>query len=425
MQSEEAIEKAEKAIKKILKHADEAEIFYSSSSERRIKIRSGKIELYNESLDSGFGIRVIKKKKLGFYFSNSLDEKSMSKVIKIAENGEKDENFSLPEKQNYRFKSIKQKFLSEAELGELCKAMVNACYEKKAMPASGDISTSREYFFIINSNGIFAEDRACFNSCYLSAIVKGAKETSTGFYLSVARELPDAESVGSTAGELANASLKTEKINARKIRRVILKPLAVTELFEHALIPSFSADNVQRKRSLLADKLNEIFFSKSLSIFDDATNSKALMSFNFDGEGVKAKKKVIIEKGVVKNFLYDTYTARKENKESSGNGIRHGYNSMPKIWASNFIIECDEKIDSYENALIVNSLIGAHTANFVSGDFSCEVRNAFFNGKAIKKAMLYGNIFSCLQELKAGDDYEQFSSVLSPSLEFEKIIVSV
>jgi len=403
--------------------ADEGEICYSREESFGIKTKKNGIELFDSGISEGYGIRVIKDKKQGFFFSNKLSKEAIERAVKIAKASEKDKHVSLPVKQSYGNLKFKCHRLSAEEAEKLAFDMLKACKEEKAIPTSGDVSFTETKFIIKNTNGIEGEEESCYSSAYLSAIARNGGEPSTGFYLDISREKkPSCEEVGRTAGKLAVSSLKAEKIKEFK-GKVILRPIAVAELFENVLIPSFSAENVQRKRSMLAGKIGERIFDKSLNIIDDASLKHGLMSFSFDGEGVRAQKKKVVEKGVLKSFLYDTYTANKENKKSTGNALRGSYHAMPKIGASNFLLS-GNKLESEEDALVINSLIGAHTANSVSGDFSCETRNAFLNGKPVKKAMIYGNIFSCMKEINFGDDYKQFSSVISPSIELGDVSVA-
>jgi len=403
--------------------ADEGEICYSREESFGLKTKKTGIELFDSGVSQGYGIRVIKDKKQGFFFSNKLSKEAVERAVKIAKVSEKDRHLSLPARQSYANLEFKCRRLSVEEAEKLAFDMLKACKEEKAVPTSGDVNFTETKFIIKNTNGVEGEEERCYSSAYLSAIARNGGEPSTGFYLDISREKkPSCEEVGRVAGKLAVSSLKAEKIKEFK-GKVILRPIAVAELFENVLIPSFSADNVQRKRSMLSGKVGKRIFDKSLNIADDASLRHGLMSFSFDGEGVKAQKKKIVDKGVLKSFLYDTYTANKENKKSTGNAMRGSYHTMPRIGASNFLLS-GNKLESEEDALLIHSLIGAHTANSVSGDFSCETRNAFLNGKPVKKAMVYGNIFSCLKEVRFGRDYKQFSSVAAPSIELGNMSVA-
>ncbi|HEQ78269.1 MAG TPA: TldD/PmbA family protein, partial [Euryarchaeota archaeon] len=147
------------------------------------------------------------------------------------------------------------------------------------------------------------------------------------------------------------------------------------------------------------------------------------LSSRMDDEGKATEKKVLVDKGVLKEFLYDCYTAKKEGRESNGSASRGSYSSLPKVGASNFILSCKES-STIDAELVINGLIGAHTSNSITGDFSVEVSNAYLKDKPVKKAIISGNVFELIKNISAfGKDKKQFSKVVSPSIEFENIRV--
>ena len=133
----------------------------------------------------------------------------------------------------------------------------------------------------------------------------------------------------------------------------------------------------------------------------------------------------MVEKGVVRGFLFDTFYGRKMNTKSTGNAFRGSFSSLPRIEPSNFVIKSRTySMSSEDDVLVVYGLIGTHTSNPISGDFSVETRNAFYKGKPIKKAIISGNIFELLRKnVGFGKDYKQYSNILSPSMEFEDVTV--
>ena len=188
-------------------------------------------------------------------------------------------------------------------------------------------------------------------------------------------------------------------------------------------INGFSADNVQRGRSMLADKLGENMLSSSLSVFDDGTYEKGMNSSRCDGEGTPTQRTCLVDHGIINSFIYDLYTASKGNSASTGNAGR-SYASTPSISTSNIIIDFEDyvKLDTVKNGIWVTDVLGAHTANPISGDFSVEVNNAFIieNGELVapvKKGMLSGNIFEVLSDVEAlSNSVKQKGSVILPRL---------
>ena len=414
----------EKALKILEKTANEAEIFYSRDKDTEINIKNGKIDSYIENISEGYGIRVIVDKKLGFCYSTKLERDIIEKAIKIAKISKKDESLSLPSNQEYHSKSLFDKRIvniREDEINKFTEDLIQPCTEQKVILSFGVLSFGTTYVEIWNTNGIQCKDQGTEISCYVSTVAKEDMDISTGFEYGASTKLDlDFYNIGYCAAKLAKNSLKARKIDVLTTN-LILKPIAIAELLEYTLIPSLSADNIQKNRSLLSNKIGNRLFSE-IDIIDDGTLEGALYTSKFDGEGVARQRTKLVEKGVLCGYLYDTYTANKENKKSTGNASR-SYSSLPTISPSNFIVSGKGKLS--EEGLVVHGLIGAHTSNFVTGDFSVETRNAFLNGKPVKKAIISGNIYELLKKVVGfGKDYKQVSNVIAPSIEFEEIRVA-
>lgn len=136
-----------------------------------------------------------------------------------------------------------------------------------------------------------------------------------------------------------------------------------------------------------------------------------------------------MKNGELSSFLYDCYAAGKEKKESTGNAVRASFTSTPSIGTRNLIIEHPvfDIIDETKDGVIVNTVIGAHTANPISGDFSVEARNSFLikNGEIsspIKSMMISGNIFDVLKNIDGmGKDTRKVGNVITPTVRVSKM----
>jgi PmbA protein len=209
-----------------------------------------------------------------------------------------------------------------------------------------------------------------------------------------------------------------------------LKPLALTELLEYTLVPSLSGDNVQKGRSSLKDRVGELIASEDLHLLDDGLLPAGMGSSGFDGEGTPSQRTPLVQSGILKGFLYDSYSAGKADRRSTGNALRSGYSDVPRIGVRNLIISSDNAYDllAETRGVLVNSFIGAHTANTISGDFSVEARNSFYvePGKApspIKTMMLAGNVFDLLKDIELGTDVRTVGSVVTPSAKLRMKVV--
>ena len=183
----------------------------------------------------------------------------------------------------------------------------------------------------------------------------------------------DPEWVGKEAAKLAISALKTKSVES-KSSTLILTQFALQDLFSYTLINAVRADNVQRNQSPFKGKLGEMVASENLTIYDDGLFAGGLRTWTFDGEGSPHQKTPVIEKGILRNFLYDNYSAKKEGKESTGNAGRAGYLSTPSIDTTNFHImpgtkSSEKMLSEIDDGLIIYYLQGAHSSNPVSGEF--------------------------------------------------------
>lgn len=413
------------ALAYLAERCDGGEIFLEHRKSGSIKTKKQEIDSFKENTSLGYGIRVLLGKRMGFYFTNTLNERALSKALKIAKVAQEDPYITLPQTKNPKPSGRKDlDIITVDEAIEAAYGMVKACSSFEGVePTTGSVSWTTSRVEIANTHGIHGEKEDFTLGAYIGAVSKGA-EPSTGFHYEVSRQKDlDPWSIGEEAGRITLESLNAKRIESGS-RNVVLRPMAVAELLENTLVPSFSADNVQRGRSRLQGNVGEKLFG-SLNIIDDGGLEKGLMSEPFDDEGVPTGRTVLTRDGVLEGFIYDSYTASKEGVRSTGNGSRSSYSSLPSVGPSNFLVQGDEVLNDESGAVIVHGLIGAHTANPISGDFSCETRNAFLDGVPVKKAIVSGNIFDILAgEVAFGKDPKQYSSVLSPSLELRGIIIT-
>ena len=300
---------------------------------------------------------------------------------------------------------------------------------KEAEPVSGGVACVCGTGFVINSLGLELLETATLMQASMETIAK-AGDVATGSEFFNSRSFqPSMEAVGKAAALMARASLAGTKAESGTFD-VLLKPLAVAELLEGTILSSFEADNVQKGRSSLKGRVGEAISSEGLNIHDDGLLAGGLDSSAFDGEGVPSQRTVLIEKGVLKGFLYDSYTAGKDGVKSTGNAARQGYSDVPRVGIRNLIVSSPVAYDLLEETkgYLVNGLIGAHTANPISGDFSVEARNAFRVSPGetpvpIRSLMLAGNIYDLLKNIEVGTDVRAVGGIVTPTMKAKMNVV--
>ncbi|GAA0127774.1 TldD/PmbA family protein [Methanococcus maripaludis] len=399
----------------------ETEVFVSKGKHFSSELDGETLDSIEESDDFGIGVRVIKDKKVGFAYSSKND---IDVVNKAMENliYDSDTSFSNPEKYTYPkgmlYDDVKK--LTEKELIDALFEMKDILKENKITTVSGGVSNSYDYSRIINSNGVDVKEE----NTYYSASIAGINNGETAYDYLTKNNIFNVKELAENVVEfLKNPNaVKTEFEG-----NIILDQRALNSLLSYTLIPAFNAENVQRNRSVLKDKLECEVFGENITIEDDGTRDYSLYSAVVDGEGTKTQKTTLIENGVLKNYLYDIKRANIEGKKSTGNASR-GYSSLPSVGPTNIVIEPVEKLENIDEYLYINTLIGTHTANPITGDFSVEISNSYIMKKGektpVKKGLLSGNIFEILKTAVPLDKVEQRGKLISPPLLFNgKILV--
>lgn len=410
----------DKAQQYLNSHADEWELFFINSHSKSSSIEKGKIKNISQSKDENFAVRVIVEGKVGFASTSSSHKlvDSCEHAIKLSRISGEDLK-DLPLGQSTDVEGIFDKRAIDVDsswIQQAVETMINAC---EVNPAQGKVEVSQKELGIINSSGTDLNSRGTGCGAFLEAVV----EDSSGFEMGQSRQLDiDFEKVGKDASDLASSSLRAEKIG-KVTTDVVLSPVALSQLLVFTLFPAFSAENIAKGRSMLANRIGENF--GDFTLVDDGTMPYGLMTSSFDDEGVKSQKKVIFDQGTFTNIISDFRYSQVLGVEPTGNGFREGA-SYPVTSPSNVILDFGEKSNNIkEDAFVVNSFIGAHTSNPVSGDFSLECQNSFYKEKPVKSAMLYGNIYELLKKIEAiGKDVRQVDNMVTPSVRFSDMVIS-
>ena len=184
---------------------------------------------------------------------------------------------------------------------------------------------------------------------------------------------------------------------------IILSPTASAQLIGQIVIPALSGRNVHAGRSQLARLRGKQCMDQSISLYDNPF-ARGLGSTDWDAEGVPARRIDFICDGVLQQFAYDLKTAYRYHEESTASAVRSGFGGSPSIGAHNLILEGQRTDIFEERALYVHDIVGAHTANPLSGDFSVELANAYWvegnePREAVHHAMYAGNVFDMLRSV--------------------------
>ena len=449
LEKNEMLTIAEKTVQIALaKGASEAEAYVCDEQVVNVGIELGQVNKTNQIIDRGVGIRVVVDKSVGFAYTNIVNDPNafddiVTRALSAAKASKPDVEWqgfahkrSAVSVLDGTFDGKILDFGSE-ELVNLSQAMINSAVQidKSILAAEGGVGTAYGANAIVNSNGICGFDKGTIIECSLATLAKsGNKVTPVCFEFNAARNYNiDPAWVGREAAKLSVSALKTKPVKT-KPTTLILTQFALQGLLSHTLFNAVKADSVQRGQSPFKGKIGETVVSENLTLYDDGLYPGGMRTWLFDGEGVPHQKTLLIEKGVLKNFLYDNYAAKKEGKESTGNASRAGYLSTPNIGLTNMHLmpgtsSADDMIQQVDDGLLIYYLQGAHSSNPVSGDFSVVATPVWKiqNGEIVsasRDVMLAGNIFEILKNIQIiGDNERQVGGLIAPWIMVENVRV--
>jgi len=419
---EELIREGEKSV-------DEIEVYYVEGTSVSAELKQKNVNLATSSRDCGLAIRTIHKGRIGS--SSTNDPATWRACLKAAVDSG---NLATPQAWNglpepvsfpSSFLSFDPSLECDPDLArDLLRQMLEGAAEHPAAITSGSVSLSVSTVTLANSHGIRYEDYHSGVSLSLEAIDR----QSTGYEFDFRPYLSDIDPrhVGERASFLACTSAGGKNIPTGDYP-VVLSPLAYAELLGTVFIPALNGRNVHSGRSRLAVRLGSEVADSRISMYDDPLLPRASGSVRWDAEGTPARRIDFVRDGVLLAFAYDLKTAYRYEKTSTASAVRGGFGGLPAIGHHNFIVDGKREQILDERAVYVHNVVGAHTANPMSGDYSVELSNAFWMedgefDKPVRSAMMSGNVFDLHRDI-AGLSRESraVGSLIVPSIRINKL----
>ena len=418
--------------------ADSAEVFMVKGIETDFSIEKDNVNFASSRVEFGMGVRVIKNKRLGFgYCTNDAEVKNAIANALSTTKLAKQLDFEFVSKSNVpELGSIFDRSILELTVEEgleFSNQLISSCKEvdKRVTVTGGGIGYGGGSLAILTSSGVELQYSGTGINGGVSTLIKD-KTISTGYEYdqSRKRDLKPTE-LGRLAAELAVNGQNPKHVESGDYK-VLFTPHALCELLEFTVIPGLYGEGAMKGETVYSNKLGESVANPELSFFDDGILENGINSAPFDDEGTPCRRTTLIEKGVLKNYLYDRVSALEFDENSTGNALRseglgggRSYQVTPKTKALNFTIDGkikphDQVISDLDKGIMINELLGAHTANSASGDFSVNSPTLFIieHGEitsAGKQVMLSGNMPELMNNIIAiGDDFRSVSGGLSP-----------
>lgn len=436
-------------IEKLLQpHKVEAfELYAEEKQHRRFGAKNGELETSEGARERGVSLRVFRDHRASFAYTTRLDADGLAKlseaVIEMLSlvDPEEDCRLAPPATQLPQVDlqdldaslsdiPVAQKIAQALEVEQAARSehasvrhVRSAAYEEETLS-----------FELKNSLGFSGSHQRSRCSVEVMAVAEEKGESESGYDFATSCYFKDlnAAKVGRQAARCAVDALggvipKTQRAP------VVFDPLVSIEFLE-VLWPAFSGEAVLKKRSWLADALEQKIFSDHLHIQDNRLLIGGAESAPFDGEGQAGRCLDLVKEGVLKNYLLNDLTARRLNLEANGSSVRRGLQKTPAPAPSNLQILpgplSDEAIcQQVGQGFWITDVIGMHATDLISGDFSVGAQGfEIVNGRLagpVKKMALSGNLKNLFQQLKwLGERTRSYDRFTAPTLGFGEVMIS-
>lgn len=385
--------------------ADFAEIFFENSDNSVISLINGKVETALSGLDIGIGIRLFNKNKTIYAYTNGFDKdkiRNMAKEIsKSVKNNQKITILDFTEKD---YKIIgKQQVKILPTCGDKTKIVdilreassISMAYNSSITETMGDYTHTVQDVLIANTKGLFVKDQRVRTRIFVTSVASNSHEKQTakkslGDFLGF--EMYDNLDISTMAKNVSNSAvtmLNADYSPSGKMPVIVENGFGGV-IFHEACGHSLEAINIARDDSVFCGKLGKKIASDKVTLIDDGTLLNKWGSLNIDDEGEPTQRTVLIENGILKNYLVDNFYGKQIGLKSTGSCRRQSYKFVPVPRMRNtFIANGKDKrediISSTEKGIYAKNM-GGGSVNPSTGDFNFAVLEAYMieNGKITK-----------------------------------------
>ncbi len=369
--------------------ATAAECVIREGDEFSTLVRLGQVETLKESGSKSIGARVFHGKRSASTYSSDFSraglDRMLNSALELAKITSEDPYSGIPEPSQLGSLSgdLDLYYSDVYSLPGEQRIDYARRTEKAALDSDPRIKNSEGGSFdaatghriLANSHGFVGESQRSY--CSIAAVPIAQSETAgmqRDYWFSVARSLgrlDSPENVGKIAAQRTLRRLGARKVKTAQVP-IVFDPMVAASILEH-IFEGINGDSVYRGASFLAGKLGQKIAGDNVTVIDDGTMPGGFGTSPFDGEGIPTRRTIVIENGVLKSYLLNTYTAKKLGLETTANASR-GLAGTPGIGPGNYFLKPGEKspqqlIGGIKEGLYVTEFLG-HGANLVTGDYS-------------------------------------------------------
>lgn len=389
--------------------ADFVDVFYEERGSRQFMMEENKVQKSSQTFDRGIGVRVIEGRTIKYAFTNDLTKAGIDELIESLRNSKDVDapinlkkspylcKFSILKHPDSVDDSDKLKHIKRAN--DLAWRRDNRVRQVRVL-----LSDTVQRVKIANSEGLFTEEERVYTLFMVHVVAHQDGVIQTGYeVVGGLKGMEIFEEVSPEELALKAVDRAVMMLNARRIKggrmTVVISSEAGGTMIHEAVGHGLEADLIHEGLSVFSGKIGQQIASECITIIDDPTIPNMRGSYIFDDEGVIAKRTVLVDKGILVNYLYDRYWAMREGKDSTGHGRRQSYEHYPIPRMANTFISPgthspQEIVKSVEKGLFVKKM-GGGQVNTVTGEFVFEVQEGYLIekgeiGEPVRGALLIG-----------------------------------
>lgn len=377
------------------KEAQYVQVHITCPTERRLEIMNNKPDAYISTNEVTYAVLVHLDGRSGLSVASRFSPEIVERALAVARSSVAKEYFyGLPEKKQIHKPEVYDKRIAtldaERQLN-LAEELITSMNSTSL--SSGSITKEITTHLVFTSEGVQQSEQSTSFSAVAECIARQGEKVSSAWDYQQERELFPLAPLGSALAQKTNHFLHAKPLH-EKIKTVILKPEPFTELLDNAFLANLNGKNVEKEKSILTGKIGQLIVSPLVNISDNGLLPLGINSRSVDYEGTPSQETKLISRGVLQSYVYDHNTALHAGKTSTGNAGLGG------IECTNVVV--DGEYHDVSEALIIDSVIGAHTADDIATDFSVTVDRAYLlkNGEKIPVTgfMISGKMIEALQK---------------------------
>ncbi len=442
---EELLGRAERMVAMaVARGAQQAEAFLESGSGLEVEVQAGRVANTGAGRTSGGSIRLVVGGRVGFAYL-TRDEETRGAVERALQQARHapDKGYILPTGTPPR--SLPGRWdsrvagLDVADAMDLMDGVLAGSKETapKATVAGAGVSLDAGITAIASSQEVACWDRATMVSCAASLVLPDG-ERSVSASESADRHAwgLDGHAVGREAGITVMSLAKPKKVAGGSLD-VVFRPDAAAELVTGLVVSAALGDEAMKGKTVWSEKLGKPVAAAMLDVRDDSWYPSAISGTPFDDEGVATRSLPIVQGGVLKTFLFDSWDAHLHSEATTASAVRSGFKTRPGTGTHHLVVEspharpAETLIAGVDEGLLVDSVLGAHTANVTTGDFSVTSANVWRIRKGavvgpVSEVALSGNLPKLLSSLDGiSSEAKARDGLRMPSMRFRGVSVSV